>query len=160
MKRPGQPRNANAPYVRRPRKRRRCGRGWSKAQEQFEHASGEQKAMYEKRLREMAEKAQGSRRSGKERARSMAEQTKKGYVYIISNIGSFGEDVYKIGLTRRWDPLDRVRELGGSSVPFGFDVHAMILSDDAPSWNSSFTSISDSGRSTRSITGRNSSGSR
>ena len=88
------------------------------AQEQFEHASGEQKAMYEKRLQEMAERLKESEER-KERARSMAEQTKKGYVYIISNVGSFGEDVFKIGLTRRWDPLDRVRELGDSSVPFG-----------------------------------------
>jgi hypothetical protein len=62
----------------------------------------------------------------------MAQQTKKGHVYIISNIGSFGENVYKIGLTRRLEPLDRVRELGDSSVPFEFDVHALILSDDAP----------------------------
>src|SRR5262249_41141487 len=57
-------------------------------------------------------------------------------VYIISNVGSFGEDVYKIGLTRRWDPKDRVNELGGASVPFGFDVHAMILSEDAPALES------------------------
>jgi hypothetical protein len=53
-------------------------------------------------------------------------------VYIISNIGSFGEHVYKIGLTRRLEPLDRIRELGDSSVPFEFDVHAMIYSEDAP----------------------------
>jgi hypothetical protein len=63
---------------------------------------------------------------------SMAQQTKRGHVYVISNIGSFGENVYKIGMTRRRDPLDRVRELGDSSVPFDFDVHAMITSDDAP----------------------------
>ena len=62
----------------------------------------------------------------------MAEMTKSGYVYIISNIGSFGEDVVKIGLTRRLDPDDRVRELGDASVPFGFDTHAMIYSDEAP----------------------------
>ena len=55
-----------------------------------------------------------------------------GYVYVISNIGSFGEDVYKIGMTRRLDPMDRVNELGDASVPFNFDVHAMIFSDDAP----------------------------
>ena len=55
-----------------------------------------------------------------------------GYVYIISNIGSFGENVYKIGMTRRLDPQDRVDELGDASVPFKFDVHAMIFSDDAP----------------------------
>ena len=71
-------------------------------------------------------------RENKERALSMAEQTKRGHVYVISNIGSFGENVYKIGLTRRLDPMDRVRELGDASVPFPFDVHAMIFSEDAP----------------------------
>jgi hypothetical protein len=55
-----------------------------------------------------------------------------GHVYVISNIGSFGEDVYKIGMTRRLEPMDRVIELGDASVPFPFDVHAMIRSDDAP----------------------------
>lgn len=55
-----------------------------------------------------------------------------GYVYVISNIGAFGPDVYKIGMTRRLDPQDRVDELGDASVPFNFDVHAMIFSDDAP----------------------------
>jgi hypothetical protein len=67
-----------------------------------------------------------------ERARAMAEMTKSGYVYIISNIGSFGENVVKIGLTRRLEPDDRVKELGDASVPFGFDTHAMIYSDEAP----------------------------
>jgi hypothetical protein len=67
-----------------------------------------------------------------ERARAMAEMTRSGYVYIISNVGSFGEDVVKIGLTRRLDPDDRIRELGDASVPFGFDTHAMIYSDAAP----------------------------
>ena len=66
------------------------------------------------------------------RARAMAQMTRSGYVYIISNIGSFGDDVVKIGLTRRLDPDDRVRELGDASVPFAFDTHAMIYSDDAP----------------------------
>lgn len=55
-----------------------------------------------------------------------------GYVYIISNIGSFGEDVFKIGMTRRLEPMERIRELGDASVPFEFDVHALIFSDDAP----------------------------
>ena len=67
-----------------------------------------------------------------ERARAMAEITRSGYVYIISNIGSFGDDMVKIGSTRRLDPDDRVRELGGASVPFRFDTHAMIYSEDAP----------------------------
>lgn len=77
--------------------------------------------------RELAEAIQKS-----QRAQSMAELTKKGYVYIISNIGSFGEDVYKIGMTRRLEPMDRVKELGDASVPFNFDVHAIISCDDAP----------------------------
>ena len=55
-----------------------------------------------------------------------------GYVYIISNIGAFGENVYKIGMTRRLDPMDRIDELGDASVPFRFDVHAIIFADDAP----------------------------
>lgn len=57
---------------------------------------------------------------------------KAGYVYVISNIGAFGKDVYKIGMTRRLEPLDRIDELSSASVPFKFDVHAMIFSDDAP----------------------------
>lgn len=60
-----------------------------------------------------------------------AQQARAGYVYIISNIGAFGEDVYKIGLTRRLNPQERVDELGDASVPFKFDVHAMIFSEDA-----------------------------
>lgn len=67
-----------------------------------------------------------------ERAQAMAERTKTGFVYIISNIGSFGEDIVKIGLTRRLDPNDRVKELGDASVPFLFDTHAMIYSEEAP----------------------------
>lgn len=57
---------------------------------------------------------------------------KAGYVYVISNIGSFGENIYKIGMTRRLNPQERIDELGDASVPFNFDVHAMIFSDDAP----------------------------
>lgn len=71
-------------------------------------------------------------RAKTQRAQSMAEKTASGYVYIISNVGSFGEDVVKIGLTRRLDPLDRVRELGDASVPFIFDTHAVIYSENAP----------------------------
>lgn len=61
-----------------------------------------------------------------------AANQKAGFVYIISNVGSFGEGVYKIGMTRRLDPDERIKELSGASVPFGFDIHAMIFSDDAP----------------------------
>lgn len=61
-----------------------------------------------------------------------AANQRAGYVYIISNIGSFGENVFKIGMTRRLDPTERVYELSDASVPFNFDIHAMIFSDDAP----------------------------
>ena len=60
------------------------------------------------------------------------QNAKAGFVYIISNIGAFGENIYKIGMTRRLEPMERVDELGGASVPFSFDVHAMIFSDNAP----------------------------
>jgi DNA-directed RNA polymerase subunit RPC12/RpoP len=66
------------------------------------------------------------------RTQAQAELTKVGNVYVISNIGSFGENVFKVGLTRRLEPLDRVKELGDASVPFTFDVHMMIFSEDAP----------------------------
>lgn len=94
-------------------------------------ASEEQRAKYESQLAELTARLQEAEAKS-QRAKSMAQQTKSGHVYIVSNIGSFGENVYKIGMTRRLDPLDRVRELGDASVPFGFDVHAMIYADDAP----------------------------
>lgn len=79
----------------------------------------------------------------RERAISMAQQTRCGYVYVISNIGSFGEGVYKIGMTRRIDPMQRVRELGDASVPFPFDVHAMIYTEDAPGLESHLHKVFD-----------------
>lgn len=66
---------------------------------------------------------------------------KAGYVYIISNIGSFGENVYKIGMTRRLEPMERIKELGGASVPFTFDVHAMVFTEDAPKLESKLHEI-------------------
>lgn len=102
-----------------------------KATAQLAKASEEQKARYEAQLLELSAKLKEAEERSK-RALSMAQQTKQGHVYIISNVGSFGQHVYKIGLTRRLDPLDRVRELGDSSVPFEFDVHAMIFAEDAP----------------------------
>lgn len=66
------------------------------------------------------------------RAKSMAELTKAGHVYVLSNIGSFGEGVFKVGMTRRMDPNDRVQELGDASVPFPFDVHVMASCENAP----------------------------
>jgi hypothetical protein len=67
-----------------------------------------------------------------ERATSQAQLTRVGYIYVISNIGSFGEGVVKIGMTRRLEPMDRVNELGDASVPFKFDVHTLTFVGDAP----------------------------
>lgn len=109
-----------------------------RAQEAIEKArkelAGKQGAELEELQRKMAELEQQltDAHARKERALSMAQQTRRGHVYVISNIGSFGEDVYKIGMTRRLEPLDRIKELGDASVPFVFDVHAIIYSDDAP----------------------------
>jgi hypothetical protein len=102
-----------------------------KAEQQMAKANAEQRTMFEAQLQELAERLKEAEARG-QRALSMAQQTKRGHVYVISNVGSFGEHVYKIGLTRRLDPLERIRELGDSSVPFEFDVHALIFSDDAP----------------------------
>lgn len=102
-----------------------------KVQAQVARANDEQRAAFEAQLQELQAKLSEAE-SRNQRALSMAQQTKAGHVYVISNIGSFGEHVYKVGMTRRLEPLDRVKELGDASVPFGFDVHAMIWSDDAP----------------------------
>lgn len=87
--------------------------------------------------------------SERQRALSMAQQTRRGYVYIISNIGSFGEGIYKIGMTRRLDPMDRIRELGDASVPFQFDVHAIIFCEDAPALESALHKTFDHKRLNR-----------
>lgn len=106
-----------------------------KARAEAERAAGGMTSAMAQRIAEL-ERSLAAAHDASERARAMAEMTKSGYVYIISNVGSFGEDVVKIGLTRRLDPDDRVRELGDASVPFGFDVHAMIYSDEAPALES------------------------
>ena len=101
------------------------------ARQQAEGTSETEKLAMEReieRLNEQLAEAHGKA----ERAKSMAEQTRVGYVYVISNIGSFGPGVYKIGMSRRVDPSERVKELGDASVPFAFDTHAMIYSTDAP----------------------------
>lgn len=103
-----------------------------KATKELMLAGEEQRIALEQKLAELQVKYEEAEAKN-QRAISMAQQTRSGHVYVISNIGSFGENVYKIGMTRRLEPLDRVRELGDASVPFSFDVHAMIYSDDAPS---------------------------
>lgn len=91
-------------------------------------------------------------KSLEEESASVAEReanAKAGYVYVISNIGSFGKDIYKIGMTRRLEPMDRINELSNASVPFIFDVHAMIFSTDAPALESKLHQIFDKKRVNR-----------
>jgi hypothetical protein len=102
-----------------------------KATADAEKAVGEKQAKLLAQIQLLQEKLTEAQ-ANRERAVSRAQMTRSGHVYVISNIGSFGENIYKIGMTRRLDPLDRVRELGDASVPFKFDVHAVIYSEDAP----------------------------
>lgn len=102
-----------------------------KAREEISGATDEQTLEQQERIRYLEEMLEGARQS-EQRAMSMAQQTRCGFIYVISNEGSFGKGVYKIGLTRRLDPMDRVKELGDASVPFSFDVHGIIYSEDAP----------------------------
>ncbi len=102
-----------------------------KARRDVEKSTDAERAKFEEKLRELSERLRVAEEKN-QRALSMAQQTKSGNVYIISNIGSFGEQVFKIGMTRRLEPRDRVRELGDASVPFEFDVHALIPTPDAP----------------------------
>lgn len=90
-----------------------------------------ERQLYIDKIRELEEKMK-SLEKDKENVLEREANAKAGFVYVISNIGSFGEGVYKIGMTRRLDPNDRIKELGSASVPFEFDVHAMIFSDNAP----------------------------
>ena len=106
-------------------------RAMQKARAEAENASVAERARLEGQLADLNDKLLEAEAKS-QRALSMAQQTKAGNVYIISNVGSFGDDVYKIGMTRRLVPEDRIRELGSASVPFEFDVHAMIKSNDAP----------------------------
>lgn len=104
----------------------------AKAKEEFERASAAKQEEMRARLAEL-EQMVAEAHANKERAISRAQQTRSGHVYVISNIGSFGQDIYKIGMTRRLDPMDRIWELSDASVPFDFDVHAIIYTEDAPS---------------------------
>ena len=113
------------------KERNHFSRAIDKLNRQISAASEDEKADLEKKrqdlLSELAELDE------EEKVIDYREKNAKaGYVYIISNIGSFGKDVYKIGMTRRLEPMDRVMELGDASVPFKFDVHALIFSEDAP----------------------------
>lgn len=110
---------------------KRYQKALEKAQKDLEKAHGEQLTELEFKIQQLQTDL-SSVQIQKQRAIAQAQLTKVGHVYIISNIGSFGENIYKIGMTRRLEPMDRVRELGDASVPFEFDVHAMIYSENAP----------------------------
>lgn len=99
-------------------------------------ADAEKRKEWEAKLAELEQRAREAEEKN-QRALSQAQLTKRGNVYIISNIGSFGENVYKIGMTRRLVPEERIKELGDASVPFPFDIHALIESDDAPALETS-----------------------
>lgn len=101
------------------------------AQKDLEKANEAERSAFETKIAELQAQLQEAE-SRKERAISQAQLTKCGYIYVISNIGSFGENIYKIGMTRRLEPMDRINELGDASVPFKFDVHALIFSENAP----------------------------
>lgn len=103
----------------------------SKLMKYLQKASDIEKQLYVDKIKELEDKVK-SLELQRENVLQREQNTRAGFVYIISNIGSFGENVYKIGMTRRLEPMDRIRELGSASVPFEFDVHAMIFSDDAP----------------------------
>lgn len=99
--------------------------------EQLKNASDEEHTMLLKKIEEIDKNLEEIDKNMKDIDYRESNQ-KAGYVYVISNIGSFGENIYKIGMTRRLEPQDRIDELSDASVPFTFDVHAMIFSDDAP----------------------------
>ncbi|MFP5245634.1 MAG: DUF4041 domain-containing protein [Thermoanaerobaculia bacterium] len=113
------------------REEQRYEKALAKARDEAERAVG---AKQEKLLADIEElrRRLDEAHANKERAIARAQMTRSGHVYVISNVGSFGEHVYKVGMTRRLDPMDRIKELGDASVPFQFDVHAIIFSEDAP----------------------------
>lgn len=111
--------------------RRHFTRALEEAQRKILTASEVEKELYQEKINEL--NFQLGKLNDDEKAIDYREKNAKaGYVYIISNIGAFGEGVYKIGMTRRLEPEERIDELSGASVPFEFDIHAMIFSDNAP----------------------------
>lgn len=102
-----------------------------RARQEVAAATGEQQAELEAKMREL-ERQVAEAHAKTERAISEAQLTRVGHVYVISNIGAFGENIYKIGMTRRRQPEERVDELSGAAVPFDFDIHALIRTEDAP----------------------------
>lgn len=113
------------------REERRAGDALEKARRELAKLRDEDKASYAAKIAELEARLDEAHKQS-QRAISQAQLTKLGHVYIISNPGSFGPDVFKVGMTRRLVPHDRIDELGDASVPFEFDVHALIRTEDAP----------------------------
>jgi uncharacterized protein DUF4041/Meiotically Up-regulated Gene 113 (MUG113) protein len=130
------------------REEKRFGEALEKARAQVESAEGAKRGQLQSKIEDLEQKLAEAQAKAA-RAISRAQQTRSGHVYVISNIGSFGEHVYKIGMTRRLEPLDRIRELGDASVPFQFDVHAIIYSDDAPALESTLHQLFEGRRVNR-----------
>ncbi len=108
-----------------------CSAELEKARELAMQIAGDDLAKLELKI-EKVEEEKRNLEAKLERATSQAQITRAGYIYVISNIGSFGEGVCKIGMTRRLEPMERVVELGDASVPYRFDVHTLAFVDDAP----------------------------
>lgn len=110
---------------------KRFQKALERAQKELGFVSGQELEKLNTQIAELQKNLQEAHEA-KERAISRAQETKSGHVYIISNIGSFGENIYKIGMTRRLEPMDRIKELGDASVPFRFDLHALVYTQNAP----------------------------
>lgn len=127
------------------REEKKYQKALERARNEISQTHGDDLVKLNEQLKLLEEKLQEAQNM-RERAISRAQITKSGHIYVISNIGSFGENVYKIGVTRRLEPMDRVRELGDASVPFRFDVHAMIYSENAPELENNLHRIFDEKR--------------
>jgi hypothetical protein len=103
----------------------------TKLQAQLEKADSEQERVLCEKELALINAQLGELESKRKEVDYREANAKAGYVYVISNIGAFGEGIYKIGVTRRLEPMDRIDELGDASVPFDFDVHVLVFSDDA-----------------------------
>ena len=114
---------------------RKFEKALEKAKGEIAQVKDEERAALEARISSL-ESELSEAHARKERAIAQAQLTRVGHVYVISNIGAFGEGVVKIGMTRRLEPEERIKELGDASVPFPFDLHALIYSEDAPSLES------------------------
>ncbi len=115
---------ARREYNKARKEERMLAKAMKDAEIKLKQASDEQREKFEQKLAAIKQQLSEAEERG-QRAMSTAQQTKQGHVYIISNIGSFGDEVLKIGLTRRLEPMDRVKELGDASVPFQFDVYML-----------------------------------